>query len=96
LKAARVGRVPKKPFCGYDEAARKQNAAFILSMGFRMMIPKMESDMAAAIAKLFPRASAQSVADIDMLVTIAIFSGLGLLISLSVLLLDRAVPGEWF
>lgn len=61
-----------------------------------MIIPQMESDMAAAIAKLFPRASAQSVADIDMLVTIGIFSGLGLLISLSVLLLDRTAPGEWF
>jgi hypothetical protein len=61
-----------------------------------MIIPQMESDMASAIAKLFPRASAQSVEDIDTLVTIAIFSGLGLLISLSVLLLDRAIPGEWF
>jgi hypothetical protein len=25
-----------------------------------------------------------------------IFSGMGLLISLSVLLLDRYIPGEWF
>jgi hypothetical protein len=61
-----------------------------------MIIPQMENDMASAIAKLFPRASAQSVEDIDTLVTIAIFSSLGLLISLSVVLLDRATPGEWF
>jgi len=65
-------------------------------MGFRMIISQMERDVASAIARLFPRASAQSVADVDTFVTVAIFSGLGLLISLSVLLLDRSIPGEWF
>lgn len=30
------------------------------------------------------------------LVTIALFSAIGLLISLSVLLLDKYLPGEWF
>ncbi len=29
-------------------------------------------------------------------VTIALFSGLGLLLSLSVLILDQYIPGEWF
>jgi hypothetical protein len=85
-----------KPFFESREVARKQTAGFMVTMGFRKTIPQMEIDMASAIAKLFPRASAQSVADIDVFVTIAIFSGLGLLISLSVLLLDQAIPGEWF
>jgi len=56
----------------------------------------MESDMNAAIAKLLPRASAGSVANIDAFLSVAIFSGLGLLLSLSVLILDKYTPGEWF
>jgi hypothetical protein len=52
--------------------------------------------MTAAIARLLPRASATSVANIESFVTIALFSGIGLLLSLSVLLLDQNMPGEWF
>jgi hypothetical protein len=52
--------------------------------------------MTAAIARLFPRASATSVANIESFVTIALFSGIGLLLSLSVLILDQYIPGEWF
>jgi hypothetical protein len=53
--------------------------------------------MTAAIARLFPRASATlSVANIETLVIVAIFSGVGLLLSLSVLILDKYTPGEWF
>jgi hypothetical protein len=52
--------------------------------------------MSAAIAWLFPRASAISVARIGSFVTIALFSGVGLLVSLSVLILDQYIPGEWF
>jgi hypothetical protein len=52
--------------------------------------------MSVAIARLLPRASATLVADLDTLVSIAIFCGTGLLLSLSVLLLDQHVPAEWF
>ena len=53
--------------------------------------------MTAAIARMiFPRASAISVASIDSFVTVALFSGVGLLVSLSVLILDQYIPGEWF
>jgi len=52
--------------------------------------------MTAAIARIFPRASAASVANIDRFVTVALFSCVGLLLSLSVLLLDQYIPGEWF
>ena len=52
--------------------------------------------MAAAIARFFPRASATSIANIDSFVTVALFSGLGLLLSLSVLILDQYIPGDWF
>ena len=43
-----------------------------------------------------PRASAALVADLDTLISTAIFCGTGLLLSLSVLILDQYVPGEWF
>jgi hypothetical protein len=46
-----------------------------------------------AIARILAGASAASVAEIDM---VALFSGIGLLLSLSVLVLDQNIPGEWF
>jgi len=56
----------------------------------------METDMSAAIARLLPRASATLVADLDTLASTAIFCGIGLLLSLSVLILDQHIPGDWF
>jgi len=50
----------------------------------------------ATIASLLPRASATSVASIESFITIALFSGIGLLLSLSILILDQQIPGEWF
>jgi len=52
--------------------------------------------MSATIARLLARASSTSVANIDAFVTVALFSCLGLLMSLSVLILDQYMPGEWF
>lgn len=52
--------------------------------------------MSVVISRLLPRASATSVADFDALVQTAIFCGIGLLLSLSVLILDQYIPGEWF
>jgi hypothetical protein len=52
--------------------------------------------MAAAIARFFARASATSLTSIDSFITIALFSGMGLLLSLLVLILDQQIPGEWF
>jgi hypothetical protein len=46
--------------------------------------------------RILPRASAASVAGIGMFVQVALFSGIGLLLSLSVLVLDQNMPGEWF
>jgi hypothetical protein len=43
--------------------------------------------MNAAITWLLPRASAKSI---------ALFCGVGLLLSLSVLIADQYIPGEWF
>jgi len=56
----------------------------------------LEKDMSATIARLLARASSTSVANIDAFVTVALFSCLGLLLSLSVLILDQYMPGEWF
>ena len=52
--------------------------------------------MSAVITWLLPRASAASIADMDAFVQTAIFCGIGLLLSLSVLILDQHIPGEWF
>ena len=52
--------------------------------------------MSAAIARLLPRASSTLVADLDTAVLTAIFCGTGLLLSLSVLILDQHISGDWF
>ncbi|SDF28336.1 hypothetical protein SAMN05216337_105011 [Bradyrhizobium brasilense] len=52
--------------------------------------------MAAVLARFFPRASSGSIAEIESLVSVAIFSGVGLLTGLIVLLLDQYIPGAWF
>jgi hypothetical protein len=56
----------------------------------------LENDMSDAIARLLPRASAKAVANIDTFVTVALFSGIGLLLSLPMLILDQYLPGERF
>jgi hypothetical protein len=55
-----------------------------------------EDTVSAAIARILLRASVASVAEIDMFVQVVLFSGIGLLLSLSVLVLDQNIPGEWF
>ena len=50
--------------------------------------------MTAAIARIFPRASVARVAAIDTFVTLALFSGFGLLLSLTVVILDQHIPGR--
>ena len=51
--------------------------------------------MTAAIARFFPGASATSIGEIDAFITVSLFSGAGLLLSLAVVILDQYVPGEW-
>lgn len=46
--------------------------------------------------KLVPRVVTRAKANIDSLIPVAIFSGLGLLLSLCALLLDKYIPGAWF
>lgn len=52
--------------------------------------------MAAFVARFFPRASEKSSSVAGTFITVAIFSGVGLLLSLTVLVLDKYVPGDWF
>ena len=52
--------------------------------------------MNTAITRYLARSSEKTTSRFDGLVAVAIFSGVGLLISLSVLLLDQYIPGEWF
>ena len=52
--------------------------------------------MTALAARLFPKASSEAVANVENFISIALFCGVGLLISLTVLVLDQHIPGEWF
>jgi hypothetical protein len=76
------------------EISRKQFPAQITVRG--RTGPEGEAAMNAAIAWLLPRVSAKSVDDIESFISIALFCGVGLLLSLSVLIADQYLPGEWF
>ena len=52
--------------------------------------------MTALAAKFFPKASFNSVADFQAIAAIAMFSGIGLLVSVTTIVLDKYLPGEWF
>jgi len=52
--------------------------------------------MNTAIAHYLTRSSKKTAASFDSMISVAIFSGVGLLISLSVLIMDRYIPGDWF
>jgi hypothetical protein len=56
----------------------------------------MERDMNTVIAQHLARTSEKTTASFDSMISVAIFSGVGLLISLSVLIMDRYIPGDWF
>lgn len=84
----------RNQFCGFWKSSR--NESLLISRSLGRSGPRMEINMSAAIARLLPRASAESVANIDSFVSIALFSGVGLLPSLSVLIADQYIPGEWF
>ena len=75
------------------EISRKQFPAHITAGANR---PAGRWSMNAAIARLLPRVSAKSVDDIESFISIALFCGVGLLLSLSVLIADQYAPGEWF
>jgi hypothetical protein len=51
--------------------------------------------MTALAARFFLKASAEAIAEFETLISVALFCGVGLLISLSVLVLDQYIPGEW-
>ncbi len=52
--------------------------------------------MTAFAARFFPKVSTKAAAEFETFVPVALFCGIGLLMSLSVLLLDKYIPGEWF
>jgi hypothetical protein len=52
--------------------------------------------MGALALRLFPNASVESVVEFETFASVALFCGVGLLMSVSVLLLDKYIPGEWF
>lgn len=52
--------------------------------------------MTTFVARFFPQASTKAAAEFQAFVSVALFSGFGLLISVSILVLDKYIPGDWF
>jgi hypothetical protein len=57
---------------------------------------KGEFQMTAFKATVASTVTSKTRGRFDSFVSVAIFSGIGLLLSVSVLLLDKYIPGEWF
>lgn len=60
------------------------------------VVGNQEEGMTAFVVKLSPKTSSNAAVEFQTFVSVAIFSGVGLLLSVSVLLLDKYVPGDWF
>jgi len=56
----------------------------------------LEDTVTALVARLFPTASTESIAEFETLISVALFSAIGLLFSVGVIVLDKYTPGEWF
>jgi hypothetical protein len=56
----------------------------------------VEGDVTALAERLFTRTSAQAAIDFETFISVALFSAVGLLISISIIVLDAHLPGEWF
>ncbi|MGX4801658.1 hypothetical protein [Bradyrhizobium guangdongense] len=52
--------------------------------------------MTALATRIFPKASAETIADLETLVSISLFCFGGLLLSVSIIVADKYIPGEWF
>ena len=60
------------------------------------VVVKQEEDMTAYTARLSPKTTTEAAVGFQTFVSVALFSGVGLLVSVSVLLLDKYIPGDWF
>jgi hypothetical protein len=52
--------------------------------------------MTATIIQTIAKGSAKANSEFETLLTLGFFSGLGLLISVGIIVLDKYMPGEWF
>jgi Na+/H+ antiporter NhaA len=52
--------------------------------------------MTAFVARVFPKASTRATTEFETFVSVTLFCGVGLLMSLSVLLLDKYIPAVGF
>jgi len=52
--------------------------------------------MTEAVVQAIAKGTAKANTDLETLLQLCLFSGLGLLISVGVIVLDKYTPGEWF
>ena len=54
------------------------------------------AQMTAALIKAVAKGAAKNNSKFDTLIQLSLFSGIGLLISVGILVFDKYMPGEWF
>src|SRR3954447_1352480 len=86
--------VPTKPFL---QTAKLFGNARLMSLAAQgINLRKRRAKMSSVEARLSSRASAETTTKYDSFLPVAMFCALGLLLSLSVLILDQHISGDWF
>ncbi|UFW69178.1 hypothetical protein [Bradyrhizobium sp. WU425] len=52
--------------------------------------------MPALATRIFPKATVDAIADFETFLSVSLFCFGGLLISVSIIVADKYMPGEWF
>jgi hypothetical protein len=52
--------------------------------------------MTALATRIFPNASIEAIADLETFLSVSLFCFGGLLMSVSIIVADKYMPGEWF
>ena len=77
------------------EIVRKRTTVSLAALS-QLALGKKDILMTILSTTITSADSSKTRAKFDSLVSVALFSGVGLLLSISVLLLDKYIPGEWF
>src|SRR5882757_10706725 len=79
----------RRLFTGSEETTFSLGAAILKPSNAILQVSIMEGAMTALVSTIFHKTSANSLADIETLTTVALFSAIGLLISIATIVFDK-------
>jgi len=79
----------RRLFTGSEETTFSLGATILKPSNAILQVSIMEGAMTALVSTIFHKTSANSLADIETLTTVALFSAIGLLISIATIVFDK-------